>query len=277
MKYKSKISKVYFLFVICLFVDNFTSILLNYIEVNLPELNYFNFLSFSGYIIDILCLLFYFYSIAVIIKELTGKNIIILHLKSYISFVLILIFLLLILKLGLKIKFSVLNLSKPVIYLLLGYSITLCIYHYKDINDQYRRVVKTIYIIFSVGIPLIMFENSRELIGSIIPSAESIYTNLPRELFGPTVYLVLNLYAIIISSSFIMESGNKRSINEIIKGKEITKRELDVLELLLSGDSNIQIADKLYISEGTVKNYIYSIYKKMGVNSRLKLNKLLNP
>ena len=44
-----------------------------------------------------------------------------------------------------------------------------------------------------------------------------------------------------------------------------------IASLLAEGLTNKQIADKLYISEGTVKNYISSIYDKTGIHDRVKL------
>ena len=52
---------------------------------------------------------------------------------------------------------------------------------------------------------------------------------------------------------------------------ELTDREKEIAELMVEGLSNRQIADKLYISEGTVKNYISSIYDKTGIHERVKL------
>ena len=40
---------------------------------------------------------------------------------------------------------------------------------------------------------------------------------------------------------------------------------------MAEGLSNKQIAQKLYISEGTVKNYISAIYDKTGIHDRVKL------
>lgn len=40
---------------------------------------------------------------------------------------------------------------------------------------------------------------------------------------------------------------------------------------MVEGLTNKQIADKLYISEGTVKNYISSIYEKTDIHDRVKL------
>lgn len=51
----------------------------------------------------------------------------------------------------------------------------------------------------------------------------------------------------------------------------MTKRESEILSLLAEGLTNQQIAKELYISEGTVKNYISAIYDKTGIHDRAKL------
>jgi LuxR family transcriptional regulator, maltose regulon positive regulatory protein len=48
----------------------------------------------------------------------------------------------------------------------------------------------------------------------------------------------------------------------------LTQRELDVLRLLMDGYSNRNIAETLFLSEGTVKFYVHNILQKMGVESR---------
>jgi DNA-binding NarL/FixJ family response regulator len=48
----------------------------------------------------------------------------------------------------------------------------------------------------------------------------------------------------------------------------LSERELDVLRLLAQGASNRQIAAQLFLAEGTVKNYISSIFDKLGVDDR---------
>ena len=47
--------------------------------------------------------------------------------------------------------------------------------------------------------------------------------------------------------------------------------EKEICTLIVEGLNNRQIADRLYISEGTVKNYISSIYDKTGIHDRVKL------
>lgn len=51
----------------------------------------------------------------------------------------------------------------------------------------------------------------------------------------------------------------------------MTSREQEICSLLAQGLTNKQIAEALYISEGTVKNYISSIYDKTGIHDRAKL------
>jgi len=48
----------------------------------------------------------------------------------------------------------------------------------------------------------------------------------------------------------------------------LTKREMEVLKLIAHGDNNRSIAQKLYLSEKTVKNHITSIFQKIGVIDR---------
>jgi DNA-binding NarL/FixJ family response regulator len=48
----------------------------------------------------------------------------------------------------------------------------------------------------------------------------------------------------------------------------LSARELEVLVLVASGDSNSDIARRLHLSETTVKSHLAHIYPKLGVNSR---------
>jgi DNA-binding NarL/FixJ family response regulator len=57
-----------------------------------------------------------------------------------------------------------------------------------------------------------------------------------------------------------------------LKGKiEMTVRERDVLERLVSGATNRQIGDELAIEERTVKAHIAKLMRKVGVNNRTAL------
>jgi DNA-binding NarL/FixJ family response regulator len=48
----------------------------------------------------------------------------------------------------------------------------------------------------------------------------------------------------------------------------LTKREKNVLDLLVKGNSNKDMAESMFISEKTVKNHLTSIFRKLGVKDR---------
>ena len=50
--------------------------------------------------------------------------------------------------------------------------------------------------------------------------------------------------------------------------EELTRRELDVLQLIAKGMCNKDIAESLFISEKTVKNHLTNIFKKISVDDR---------
>nr|WP_306798562.1 LuxR C-terminal-related transcriptional regulator [Oceanobacillus saliphilus] len=53
-------------------------------------------------------------------------------------------------------------------------------------------------------------------------------------------------------------------------GYKFSKREIDIAFLLMGNYTNHQIANKLFLGEGTVKNYISEIYNKLDIHNRAK-------
>jgi DNA-binding NarL/FixJ family response regulator len=53
----------------------------------------------------------------------------------------------------------------------------------------------------------------------------------------------------------------------LITGK-LTEREVEVLRLIAKGSSNADIADRLSLSDGTVRNHVSAILSKLGVSDR---------
>ena len=62
-------------------------------------------------------------------------------------------------------------------------------------------------------------------------------------------------------------ANNQTQPSSILKDK-LTERELDVLRLLAKGMPNFEIAGQLYLSEGTVRNYVSAILEKLNVSDR---------
>ena len=77
--------------------------------------------------------------------------------------------------------------------------------------------------------------------------------------------VMLRLAALMVTK----ESQKEAQAEEM--APDMTEREKEICTLLAEGLTNRQIAEKLYISEGTVKNYISSIYDKTGIHDRAKL------
>ncbi|KRM89972.1 response regulator transcription factor [Liquorilactobacillus cacaonum] len=50
----------------------------------------------------------------------------------------------------------------------------------------------------------------------------------------------------------------------------LSARELEVLKIAESGITTRQIAQQLFLSEGTVRNYLSAIFSKLGVHSRIE-------
>ncbi len=64
---------------------------------------------------------------------------------------------------------------------------------------------------------------------------------------------------------------NNVTISQINQFKTLTRREKDVLLLVTQGENNKSIADKLVLSEVTVKSHLNSIFKKLNVTNRTQL------
>lgn len=54
----------------------------------------------------------------------------------------------------------------------------------------------------------------------------------------------------------------------LLQGEPLTERELEVLELIVNGYSNAAIAEKLYITVGTVKTHVRNILNKLCADDR---------
>jgi two-component system, NarL family, response regulator LiaR len=52
---------------------------------------------------------------------------------------------------------------------------------------------------------------------------------------------------------------------------KLSVRELDVLTLIVEGQSNEQIAIQLFITVNTVKTHVSNIYNKLGLSNRVQV------
>lgn len=93
---------------------------------------------------------------------------------------------------------------------------------------------------------------------------ESIIGGIKSAYYG-NVVLNSEVSEIILNS----KNSNKKEID--IDNYKITNRELEIIKLIAEGYSNQEIANKLYLSVGTVKNNISSILQKLELRDRTQI------
>jgi len=75
-------------------------------------------------------------------------------------------------------------------------------------------------------------------------------------------------------SGFLIISSAIKDIERFQKNYRITKRELEVTGLIISGFSYKEISDKLLISERTVERHLSNIYNKLGISNKIELYRI---
>ncbi len=73
------------------------------------------------------------------------------------------------------------------------------------------------------------------------------------------------------SSAVTVPLNSKEKIKRF---ESLSKREQEILYLVSEGMDNIQVGEKLFIAEQTVKNHVHSIYSKLEVHDRSAAIKL---
>lgn len=107
----------------------------------------------------------------------------------------------------------------------------------------------------------------------IVEHSIEIYSGLIAILFaGLGIWLGLKLTKkkeVLIVKEVTVPATVPFSLNEQrLKDLGITKRELEILELIAHGMSNREIAEKLFVSENTVKTHSSRLFDKLGAKRR---------
>lgn len=83
------------------------------------------------------------------------------------------------------------------------------------------------------------------------------------------------------SCLFIIMFGECQLVNNWtcqLKGKHVSRREIDVVKCIADGLTNKEIGQRLCISEYTVENHLKSIFRKLDVRNRTSLlGQLVSP
>jgi DNA-binding CsgD family transcriptional regulator/uncharacterized membrane protein len=105
-----------------------------------------------------------------------------------------------------------------------------------------------------------------------LPHTASLLFARGTELFYALVpWLWLSLFHAPLQRKLWSGLGGRVDVEAFRCAYELTKREVEVLGLLVQGRSYKQIGEALCISVNTVKNHAYSLFRKLGVGSRHEL------
>lgn len=88
------------------------------------------------------------------------------------------------------------------------------------------------------------------------------------------VRLAIEKRALQLQSRWVVQAEGSERVIDMKKVQEtfdLSTREVDVVKCLCRGDANKEIADRLFISELTVKGHLKKIYQKMDVHNRATL------
>jgi DNA-binding NarL/FixJ family response regulator len=70
------------------------------------------------------------------------------------------------------------------------------------------------------------------------------------------------------TDNIVQIDGLEPELHQIIENYPLTERELEILHLIVAGQSNAEISEQLYITLGTVKTHVRNILNKLSVSDR---------
>ncbi|MCA1604812.1 MAG: helix-turn-helix transcriptional regulator [Acidobacteria bacterium] len=108
----------------------------------------------------------------------------------------------------------------------------------------------------------LVVEHSVEIYGGLIALLfASLGIWLGLKLTSKKEVVVVKEVPVSAASPFALNEGRLRELG-------VTRRELEILELIANGMSNREIAEKLFVSENTVKTHSSRLFDKLGAKRR---------
>jgi NarL family two-component system response regulator LiaR len=108
----------------------------------------------------------------------------------------------------------------------------------------------------------LVIEHSVEIYGALVAAIfASVGIWLGLKLTRPTETVVVREVMVAAPLNFVRDQGKVDSLG-------ITPRELEILELIAEGLSNKEIADRVHVSENTVKTHSSRVFDKLGARRR---------
>jgi two-component system, NarL family, response regulator LiaR len=108
----------------------------------------------------------------------------------------------------------------------------------------------------------LVVEHSIEIYGGLIAATFAVLGIwLGLKLTGKRQTIVVEDVSVPVGKPFIPDERRREDLH-------ITRRELEILELIARGLSNREIAEKLFVSENTVKTHSSRVFDKLGARRR---------
>lgn len=105
--------------------------------------------------------------------------------------------------------------------------------------------------------------------GQLLQFESELFTELFRELLNPQIRRQLGLLQPLPAVELLLsrpQSGSEGAAQPL--DEPLTRREQDVLQRMIRGQTNQHIADSLYVSLSTVKTHINNLFRKLNVSDR---------
>ncbi len=83
--------------------------------------------------------------------------------------------------------------------------------------------------------------------------------------------LLIPFIVLIFSFGIVLGRSNPTIERKSLNDFEFTSREKEIIQLIVAGKKNKEIADQLYVELSTIKSHINNIYKKIEVKNRKEL------
>lgn len=141
--------------------------------------------------------------------------------------------------------------------------------------------------------PTVIVIDTEYMVSQVLPVANAVHTAIPsctllmlcdpakrgmlppRRRSGVLNFLLKDASAALLADSVRRLAGGERVVSPMLQAASLTTdrglstRELEVLGLAAEGDSVKEIAGRLYLSGGTVRNYLSAVIAKTGARNRL--------
>ena len=145
----------------------------------------------------------------------------------------------------------------------------------KKILAKYHKSLLVVAIILSsIAISIRGSDGDVKLVLHNYPALITLL--ITASLFLVAIYFRINEKKFLSLSSQIKDLSKDKSAELSTLIDDLTERQREVYDLIISGKTNKEIITELFIEQSTLKTHINQIYKKLNIKSRRELKSKIN-